>query len=159
MRLLPSLALAGALVASTCGARSLAAQQADKVAGIDPDVYSVVTGGYWRSGEDEGSYRIVIVRRGWEHVHGELHLQWLRDDQEKFATTVARSIPVREVNDGDVWSLGAGTFILSEDRPTVLVLPATHTYTLAKGSFRITLGPPGEYRVESQPTARRVLSL
>ncbi|HYJ80171.1 MAG TPA: hypothetical protein VEW03_11240 [Longimicrobiaceae bacterium] len=108
---------------------------------------SIVTGGHWESGEEVGSYRIVVRLRGWEHLRGELHVQWLREDHDRWEATVVRSLPVQEVNDPDVWSLGAGSFETPEGGPTVLVLPATHTYSLEERTFRITLGPPGQYSV------------
>lgn len=151
MRRLSALALASTLATTACGASSAAVPQDAGVESIDPRVSSIVTGGEWESGGDVGTYRMVVRQRGWEHTRGELHLQWLEEDHDNYTVTLARSVPVRELNEADVWALGGGSFETPEDGPTVLVLPATHTYSMVDSTFRITFGPPGQYRVTPTP--------
>ena len=151
MRRLSALALASTLATAACGASSAAVPQGNEVESIDPRVSSLVTGGEWESGGEVGMYRMVVLQRGWEHVRGELHLQWLEEDHDSFTVALARSVPVRELNEADVWAMGGGSFETPQDGPTVLVLPATHTYSLADTTFRITLGRPGEYSVTPTP--------
>ena len=47
---------------------------------IPVNIHSVMSGGYWSAGKDEGSFRAVVTAGGVEHVVHRLYIQWLRND-------------------------------------------------------------------------------
>lgn len=48
-----------------------------------PSVHSVLSGGYWQSGGQAGTYRVVVVNQGWEHVTSRVFIEWLREPRDQ----------------------------------------------------------------------------
>ena len=46
---------------------------------VPPSVSSVSSGGYWEYGGSSGTYRVVVVNSGYEHVTSRVFVEWLRD--------------------------------------------------------------------------------
>jgi len=70
----------------------------DAVATLASGIQSVVSGGYWSSGDQEGFFRAVTVAGGVEHVSMALYLQWLGVDVDTNSSRLLATIPVAEVN-------------------------------------------------------------
>jgi hypothetical protein len=47
--------------------------------GVSASVHSVISGGYWQSGAQSGSYRVVLVNSGFEHVATQVFIEWVRE--------------------------------------------------------------------------------
>lgn len=92
--------LLGAFVLPFC----LQAQDPDPgvaaVVGLEAQIETVASGGYWEANGKEGSYRIIILLEGWEHLSNRVFLQWLEVDQEKHDFVSQRIVPIPEVNEG-----------------------------------------------------------
>ena len=113
---------------------------------IDPDVASVVSGGWWSHADADGWYRVIVRTGGFEHVVSDLTLQWMRDPigRDDPSARVVRSVLLNpctgRLDDpvlakrGPKWRLTVRcTDTHGNQRPTNIVLE---------------LGVPGEY---SQP--------
>ena len=79
--------LALAVLAGTAAAQPVA---------VDPEVTSVATVGRWQSKGLAGSYRVVVVRDGWEHVWSRVYVEWLPDPTEREAPT-PKPVTVQEL--------------------------------------------------------------
>jgi hypothetical protein len=120
------------------------AQSRAEVPAVPLDVATVVSGGAWETADAAGTYRVVIVDEGFEHVHSTLWLEWLAPVQDGPPALVAR-VRVKELSDG-FWSLR----IDDADRTFKqgrIVLRATHAYSLESRTIQIEAGRPGLYRV------------
>ncbi len=56
---------------------------------VAPEVTSVTTLGRWQDKNDSGSYRVVVIRDGWEHVWSRVYVEWLKDPSEREDSTRA----------------------------------------------------------------------
>lgn len=52
---------------------------------VPPEVTTVSTLGRWSSGTVSGSYRLLVVRDGWEHVWTRVYVEWLPDPTDRDA--------------------------------------------------------------------------
>ena len=78
---------------------------ADGVSVVDPSVVSVVTEGYWRSGDLAGTYRVIVRSGGFEHVSSEVTAEWVA---EPAASAKAQTIVAsKTLVGGGAFSLGA----------------------------------------------------
>ena len=50
---------------------------------VPAEVTSVSTAGRWQSGRIAGSYRVVVVRDGWEHIWSRVYVEWLQDPADR----------------------------------------------------------------------------
>ena len=46
---------------------------------VPPSVHAVLSGGYWQSGIEAGTYRVVVINTGWEHVTSRVFIEWVRE--------------------------------------------------------------------------------
>ena len=65
---------------------------------VQPEVSSVVSGGYWTSEGQSGTYRVVIVNSGFEHVVSQVFIEWVADptseqDSPKVVAAVEPKLP------------------------------------------------------------------
>lgn len=81
----------------------------DSVASLNVAIHSVVAGGYWANGAQEGSFRVIVTEAGVEDISQQLHLQWLATDADTGSTEVSATVSVDEINEaraeGQVLSL------------------------------------------------------
>ena len=52
---------------------------------VAAEVTSVATVGRWQGKGVTGSYRVVVVRDGWEHVWSRVYVEWLQDPIDREA--------------------------------------------------------------------------
>lgn len=67
---------------------------------VPAGINSVMTGGFWTLGKDEGFFRVVVVAGGVEHVSHRLYIQWLRSDAKTQGYDLIRTVNVKELNLG-----------------------------------------------------------
>ena len=68
---------------------------------VPADVSNIVSGGYWTSGDESGTYRVVIVSGGFEHVTSRAFVEWIADpkseqDEPKVVAVVEPDLPFGE---------------------------------------------------------------
>ena len=119
---------------------------ASDVSDVPTHVESVVSGGYWKSGGQDGRYRIIVVNNGWEHVHSLVFLQWLEENHEKQETTTRFSVPIREINEAHTWSVARPEFSDKNE----IKMHATNTYSQEAKVFIVRPDVEGKYKVEEQ---------
>jgi len=68
--------LALAVLASSAWAQHVA---------VPSEVTTVITAGRWADAGASGSYRVVVVRDGWEHVWSRVYVEWLPDPTDRNA--------------------------------------------------------------------------
>ncbi|NRQ17503.1 hypothetical protein [Ensifer sesbaniae] len=115
-----SIAKGGRILGKLFGCLVLfAAHESFAEALVDPDVMAVVEGGYWREdGIGEGSYRIIVVSQGFEHVSSRVVAEWKLAGSEKGRARIVHSV---ELVKGGVYSVGAPEIEFSGDGARVEV--------------------------------------
>lgn len=92
---------------------------------VDPNVESVVEGGRWSEDRvGEGSYRVIVLKQGFDHVSSRVVAKWKSDANEK---DDARIIHSAELVRGGFYSIGVPKFTFSEERVRI-ELEGTATY-------------------------------
>lgn len=109
---------------------------------IESGIESVVTGGFWQSGDVSGRYRVVVVNSGFEQVHSDVFLEWIQDGSESSGPCVLCSVPVAQVNESGAWSIGVPEFSFGMEGIRLL---AVNSFTLESRVFILTPLPGGEY--------------
>lgn len=115
---------------------------------IATSIAEVKSVGYWEKGEKHGHYRIVVVNEGWEHISSQVYIQAIEvaadPDQDNL---VLSTLPVKEVNDPNIWSVGILRTSYIKQK-IVVTLNGTNTYSpTEKKQFRITLLEPEKYQL------------
>lgn len=87
---------------------------------LDPAIETVVSGGYWQAGEKEGSYRLVVIQQGWEHITNHVYLQWLEQDQDKHDYIPRKIVPIAEINEGG-WRVEKAEFKLTKETWSIVI--------------------------------------
>ncbi len=67
---------------------------------VPAGIHSVMSGGYWTLGKDEGFFRVVVVAGGVEHVSHRLYIQWIRVNLKTQGYELIRTVNVKELNVG-----------------------------------------------------------
>ncbi len=71
-----------------------------EVSSLPAAVHQVVSGGYWSKDGAEGSFRVVVLSGGVEHINHDLYLQWIKVDPETGGSSVVHSLGIKQINDG-----------------------------------------------------------
>lgn len=107
---------------------------------VPPNIEVVGSGGFWKSNDKEGRYRLIVVNGGTEHVSSQVYLQWTTP------SLVVRTVPIQEINSEAVWSVDAPEFLYSKG-PIRIKLAATNSYSNESKVFFITPSPDGKYQI------------
>lgn len=67
---------------------------------VPTSIHSVVSGGFWTLGKDEGFFRAIVAAGGVEHVSHRLYIQWLRINAKNQSYELVRTVNVKELNLG-----------------------------------------------------------
>lgn len=89
-----------------------------------------------------GQYRVLVFKRGFEHVSSEVYAQWLEWDED--GPRVLETILVKELSSG-MWSVGAPT--IATQKTCSMNLPASHTYSLEFARFVLQPAGRGKYTI------------
>lgn len=121
--------------------------------GVPGEVYEVRTLGAWRDGSRAGTYRIVTLRHGFDHVQTDVVIQWMEQglDQEGPGVVAARRLEVLD-------DLGPITVEVGE--PTVsdgLSMPihVKNVVSGEEGDVEAIVGAPGQLTAKYTPTGKR----
>lgn len=112
---------------------------------LPTDVETVVSGGLWQKGPEEGRFRVVIRSSGFEHVISTLTVDWISDPTESDSARIVASVPIPTtavvvhdpelINEGGRWLLKAFTTDTHFDPPR-------------RSSLRVVLGGPGVVAIQ-----------
>ena len=123
--------------------------QPQEVSKLDPAITDVVTGGNWSAGDREGSFRLVVVTHGYEHLISRLYVQWLEAVPDSGETRLLSTALVDAIPDG-FWTLNRPRLVRVGGEWLVLVEGTdTHTDPPRRARWRLAVGAPGELRVRS----------
>lgn len=84
-------------------------------------IHKVAAGGHWMKGTDEGFFRVVVAAGGVEHVVHRLYIQWIRLDPDTQDYQLARTVSVKELNEGHGSLLDVETEFPDLDRLKITV--------------------------------------
>ncbi len=79
------------------------------VEGVPANIHSVLSGGFWTRGKDEGFFRTIVTVGGVEHVAHRLYFQWLRINANSQSYELVRTVNVKELNLGHGYVLEVKT--------------------------------------------------
>ncbi len=140
-----ALLLACSVLSAQDADRWLAREEAE-VAALNPDLVAVVRGGEWTYAGRSGTYRLVVVSSGYEHVTSRLYVQWVEDPAGR--DTPPRIVATKNVLGASLFSLGVPVISRSQGRWQATVDGAnSHSPSPGRGRWVVTLGPPGDARV------------
>jgi hypothetical protein len=125
------------------------------VAAIPFEVREVKSAGRWRATDGEGgSYRVIALRAGDEHVVDRLYVQWIRDAAADERPHVMATLAVSEVNDAGPFTF---SYVLKAEATTRLriTVNAHHSYTGERRQFVFFATTPGTVTRQTRQSSIR----
>lgn len=121
---------------------------------VPGEVYEVRTLGAWRDGSRAGTYRIVTLRGGFDHIQTVVMIQWMEQGLDQGAPSVVAARRVELLDD-----LGP-IAVLAVRETTVpdglnLSIQVRNTVTGEEGDVEAVAGPPGQLTATYTPAGRR----
>lgn len=112
---------------------------------VDPNVESVVEGGRWREDRvGEGTYRVIVLKQGFEHISSRVVAEWKSEADE---SGDARIIHSADLVKGGFYSIGVPKVAFSKEGARIQ-LEGTATYAPnATVVCRFDLSPGGKVTV------------
>ena len=108
-------------------------------------VEHVVTGGWWSSGTNRGTYRLVVASGGFEHVTSAVYAEWVRERRsERDSAVVLATKFVKEVNESGL-RLAAQPTMRKDTAFVAFVDPHVLNSRVVR-RCTIVFGAPGVYR-------------
>jgi hypothetical protein len=108
------------LLALSLLATPLRSQDTDPVAEaqkLPSNIETVVTGGHWERGDQDGAFRVVMLLEGWEHLGNRVLLQWISYDQDNHEMVVEKTVAIEEIPVGAAWRITSAKFVMPKDKP------------------------------------------
>ena len=115
---------------------------------VPSSIHSVMSGGFWARGGDEGFFRVVVVAGGVEHVSHRLYIQWLRSDPKTQSYELIRTVNVTELNLGQGYLLEVKTSF--GDINSFKISITANSLRVKTRSFAITVKGDGKYVIRSR---------
>ncbi len=114
----------------------------------DPSIAQVRTGGFWKTDQAYGTYRVVVRDLGTEHVQSQIFVQWLLYGGSTTGIAVERTIALNPLCER---TLGvAREVVLSKegDNAVTVLLAFEHSHVGTVNNVKLRLGAPGEVAME-----------
>lgn len=115
---------------------------------VPTGIHSVISGGFWTRGKDEGFFRVIVTAGGIEHIVHRLFIQWLQTNAKPQGYTLIRTVNVKELNFGHGGVLQVKTTFGDVNSFMINVI-ANRRNSKAK-NFTITVKGDGIYIIESR---------
>lgn len=124
------------------GAAAVAGVTSADPLGLPAGVVAVRSGGAWTEGEAAGSYRVVVVNAGFEHVVSRVYVQWLEVDPDQRGERVRLTATFADINSLPMYSLDIAAFEAGEGGIDV-TLSGYNSYSNEPERFVIQAREPG----------------
>ncbi|MFN2567684.1 MAG: hypothetical protein ABR499_22040 [Gemmatimonadaceae bacterium] len=111
---------------------------------LDPAVRLALSGGRWQSGVQRGTFRLLLLRDGWDQVRNRLVIQWLEEQPAAKRVVVHSSRDVEAVADG-AWAIGVPRLELRSGQWYAVVTGTTDAGRIRR-TWRFDLAVPGKLR-------------
>ena len=115
------------------------------------ELRDVRTAGYWRTPEGGGTYRVIVMRGGYDHLADLLYIQWLKDPVVPGPATIVATIGVGEINDQGPYTFSHTLRAEATNRLRITVT-ARHTHSQKNQQFVFTATTPRMYTA-ARPSA------
>jgi hypothetical protein len=150
--------IAGRPAAPASDASSRDADRRRAATNLDPAIHTVVSGGCWSRGKDEGYYRVIVYEDGFEEVSHHVVVQLIRLDFDRHGFSVVMTVPIAETRALDLAFRELRlTSVPSVCGPAVYEATATRRTLGGSRTEHVTLRvePSGSYAVtfEREPGA------
>jgi hypothetical protein len=156
-RILVVMLLSG-LMAATAAGRPCPGVEAASGSGGDVDVpgevYEVRTLGSWRDGSRAGTYRVVTLRGGFDHLQTVVTIEWMEQRLDQGVPTVAAARQIELLDE-----LGPITVSAIQQAPAPNRLSVSiHVRNIISGEegrIEAIAGRPGQLSAKYTPTGKR----
>jgi hypothetical protein len=111
------------------------------ISALPASVSLVSSGGGWVDGKETGTYRVVVVTEGWDHLQSRLYIQWLAEDDAQQKLTLVATAHVSEVGMGVV----TGANFEPEVDGVRLRISQLNSHSMEESEMEILLGAKGNY--------------
>jgi hypothetical protein len=161
-----ALLLSGLLAATACGRASPGEEAVsqsrgeididvpDEVVDVPGDVHEVRSLGAWRDGNRAGTYRVVTLRGGVDHIRTVVIVQWM---EQAFGQGMPSVVAARRVELLD--DLGPITVPSIRQRPSpdglTVSIQVRNIVSGEEGAVEAVAGPPGQLTAEYTATGKR----
>jgi hypothetical protein len=112
---------------------------------VPVSVVEMTTGGFWRTSEDRGRYRVIVETQGWEHLGSRVFLQWIAERPNERKLVVVASLLLSELPDN---ATVAPPRLIGTKSGTMLHVEPGGGPTEKSRTFVFSLGEPGKYTLK-----------
>ena len=111
-------------------------------------VETVATFGFWSGDNTEGSYRLLLMQEGYEHVSHRLIIEWIAFSPSQGRVLIKQIAPKLGKTANPIGHAISVTQIkASEKGGATVYLDLVHPFTQARQSAALRLGEPGVYEI------------
>jgi hypothetical protein len=90
-----------------------------EISKLTPQLESVISGGHWKRGDEEGGFRLIVRMVGFERIRNEAYLQWIREGSDPDQRNIIeRTIEIPEIAG---WRITAQRFALDTKQWKIVV--------------------------------------
>jgi hypothetical protein len=118
------------------------------ITALPASVSLVSSGGGWVDGKETGTYRVVVVTEGWDHLQSRLYIQWLAEDDAQQKLTLVATAHVSEVRMGVV--TGANFEPGVDGNGVRLRISLLNSHSMEEREVELLLGAKGNYTLADQ---------
>jgi hypothetical protein len=120
--------------------------------GLDPAIAQIATGGFWSSGSQSGTYRIVVLRFGDEHTYSATYVQWLGVDPQTDREEEVATVAVKPLSDLVLAVVSDVGFVRADAKgPAVAEVTLRNRYSGETKKSWLILRGPGDFTVTDSP--------
>lgn len=150
--------VAGAVGTCVAGGSAVDSER-EAVSQLNVHIDTVVSGGHWCRGEDEGFYRVIVYTSGLEEVYHHLYVQLLKVDPEKHDVLLDRGLPVKEAQGLDLTFSNLTVATASSGPCADALVEATVSRRTMDGPraerFQMRVTSAGNYQATFEPKVAR----
>jgi hypothetical protein len=156
-RILVVMLLSG-LLAATAAGRPCSGVQAASGSGVGIDVpsevYEVRTLGSWRDGSRAGTYRVVMLRGGFDHLQTVVTIEWMEQRLDQGVPTVAAARQIELLDELGPITVSAVQQTTAPGRLNVSI-HVRNMVSGEEGEVVAVAGRPGQLSAKYTPTGKR----
>jgi hypothetical protein len=119
--------------------------------GVPGEVYEVRTLGTWRDGARAGTYRVVTLRGGLDHVRTDVLIQWMEQGLGEAVPSVVATQRVELLDDLGPITVPAVRETAPAPNQLHVSIQTRHRVSGEEGNVEAVAGPPGQLTSEFAP--------